>query len=295
MGSTIKTLQRLITLTEQGHLPPGAAVCDIGATQLFGPATHEGARSFLDYYAKRHEKATAPDQIPQDVIDRIAKGGFLGDLLMLAVFKYTALDIFHATNTILFDLNLHAPGPALRQRFDLVMNFGTTEHVINQLRAFQSIHDLTRVGGIMYHDLPMAGYLNHALFRYDPLFFRSVMPANDYTVLLEAISTGEAKPVPEDLRAIGFNVPTINDIGIEVVLRRDSDTEFKVPLEVSTALSVDADFGAVQESEYVTFPTGTSVHYGIVSGSTAHGNTDNVSLGSALIWLVRGVVARLRR
>lgn len=294
MGSTVKTLQRLMTLTHDGYLAPGANICDIGATQLFGDGTQEGVRSFLNFYAARYDGAMPSDKVADATIDLIAKGGFLGDLLVLAGFRYTALDIFHATNTILFDLNLHAPGPALKNRFDLVMNFGTTEHVINQLRAFQTIHDLTRVGGIMYHDLPMAGYLNHALFRYDPLFFRSVMLANSYAVLLETVSLGAPKPVPEDLRRIGFNLPEINDVGLEIVLRRGSDAEFQVPLEVSTALSVDTKFGEVQESEYVTFPPGTAVHYGIVSGTTASGNVGTDTLGRAVLRVARRVLNLLR-
>jgi hypothetical protein len=32
--------------------------------------------------------------------------------------------------------------------FDLVVNFGTTEHLLNQYNAFKVIHDATKVGGV---------------------------------------------------------------------------------------------------------------------------------------------------
>jgi SAM-dependent methyltransferase len=262
MGATLKTLVRLMTLTVNGELAPESAVCDIGATQLFGDAAEEGARSFLAFYAERTAKAKRPQDVSDEQFRTIAKGGFLGDLLILAGFRYTALDIFHATNTILFDLNIHAPGPRLASQFDLVMNFGTTEHVINQLRAFQTIHDLTRPQGLIYHDLPMAGYLDHALFRYDPLFFRTIVAANNYTIILREITMGPAKPVPEDVIAWGYGEPTMTDVGIEVVLRRTGAGAFNVPMEMSTSLSIDPNFGSVGASDAVALPGGTTVSYG---------------------------------
>ncbi|QND70332.1 hypothetical protein [Tardiphaga robiniae] len=197
MGSSPKTLQRLKQLTWDGFLQPGSSICDIGATQLFGDASGHNARDFLTFYAERYDQAIPPDSADPDKLAAIINNGFLGDLLILAGFKYTALDIFHGTNTILFDLNVHAPGRDLHGKFDLILNLGTTEHVFNQLRAFQTIHDLTRLDGLIYNDLPMGGYLNHALYRYDPLFFSSVLPANCYEKVLEQISVGGGDQGPE--------------------------------------------------------------------------------------------------
>ena len=251
-----------MTLTVDGPLAPESTICDLGATQLFGAAAEEGARSFLAFYAERTPKAKRPQDVPDSQFQKIAEGGFLGDLLILAGFRYTALDIFHATNTILFDLNVHAPGPGLASKFDLVTNFGTTEHVINQLRAFQTIHELTRPGGLIYHDLPMAGFLDHALFRYDPLFFRTIIAANGYDVLLREISMGAQKPVAPDLIASGYGEKIMTDVGIEAVLRRTSPEQFKVPMETSTSLGIDPDFGSVAASDAVALPLGTTVSYG---------------------------------
>ncbi len=269
IGATAKTLQRLMSLTLSGDLPPGARICDIGATQLFGPAIDEGVRSFLSFYAARSPIGKPPADTSNATIDAGATGGFLGDLLLRAGFEYQALDIFHGTNTILFDLNVHAPGPKLAGSLDLVMNFGTTEHVFNQLRAFQTIHELTRVGGIAYHDLPLAGYFDHALFRYDPLFFRTLIQANRYEPLLQEVSTGAERPVPEELRRQGYLPQSYTDIGIEIVLRRTSAAPFQIPLETSTSLKVDSAFAQACDGEFVCLPNGTSIHYGSVSNAAA--------------------------
>ena len=252
-------------LTHDGHLSPGSSICDIGATQLFGPAAEEAVRSCLTFYAGRHPVAKSPDAVPPHKIDEIARGGFLGDLLLLCGFRYVALDIFHATNTILFDLNVHEPGPELEGKFDLVMNLGTTEHVFNQFRAFQSLHALTKVGGVLYHDLPMAGYLNHALFRYDPLFFRTLIASNSYDVLLEQITPGGEHPVPTDLKAKGYAGETYSDLGIEIILKRLSYEVFRIPLETTTSLSIDPEFASLVQDGKVRIPSGTSVTYGAVN------------------------------
>lgn len=288
MGSTAKTLERIMRMTALGHLQPGSRVCDIGATQLFGDADQAASRAFLDFYADRHTGAKRPDHAQKE-LEAIANDGFLGDLLVLAGFDYVALDIFHATNTVLFDLNIHEPGPALAGTFDLVMNLGTTEHVLNQLRAFQSIHALAKVGGLIYHDLPMAGYPNHALFRYDPLFFGTMIAANHYEVLLHEITVGAASPPPDDLRTLGYRVETVTNVGIELIARRPNADPLLVPLETSTSLSVDEGFDKIVETALVRKAPDVHVHYGVTM------TLDNISVGELASYLFGRVSRAARR
>jgi len=272
MGSGIKTLVSIMELTNAGALEPGASICDIGVTQLFGPSADEGARSFLSFYAGRTAKAERPDSLSETTYMKLGDGGYLGDLLILAGFEYTALDIFKGTNTILFDLNVHAPGDKLRGRFDLVMNFGTTEHVFNQLRAFQTIHDLASPAGVVYHDLPVAGFFNHALFRYDPLFFKLLAEANGYEVIKLQLSTAPRAPRMESDRApIQYGPETMDDVGMEAIYIKTGDTPFQIPLEASTALSLDPDFYSIDTDDYVAMPAGYSVSYNKTHGSFATG------------------------
>ena len=52
----------------------------------------------------------------------------------------------------------------------LVVNAGTTEHVVNQDNAFRVMHDLTKVGGVMMHEVPAGGMLTHGVVGYNPQF-----------------------------------------------------------------------------------------------------------------------------
>ena len=70
--------------------------------------------------------------------------------------------------TLLLDLNYDDVPAAHRNRYDLTTNCGTTEHVVNQMNSFRIIHDMTKPGGFMLHDLPWSGMYNHGLFNYKP-------------------------------------------------------------------------------------------------------------------------------
>ena len=262
MGASIKTLIRLIALTEKGVLRPGSRICDIGATQLFGDQALPAAQAFLDFYSSRHPKAHGSGQVDRAVLEKISKGGFLGELLVLAGFDYLSLDIFEGYQTVLFDLNVHAPGPRLAGSFDLVMNLGTTEHVFHQHRAFQTLHELLKPVGVLYCDLPMGGYLRHGFFHYDPLFFETLAKANNYEVVFEAISVGSSHPIPENMKKKGFTRDSLDDLGFEAVFRKTSAQAFQIHLETSTSLSLDPRLAKAQKDGLVEIPETTSVHYG---------------------------------
>jgi hypothetical protein len=71
------------------------------------------------------------------------------------------------------DLNFDGNGIPTEHKgkYSLVTNFGTTEHVTNQLNAFKVIHDLTMPNGVMIHEVPAQGMFNHGLVNYNPKFF----------------------------------------------------------------------------------------------------------------------------
>lgn len=281
MGASLKTLHRLMSLTDRGALRPGSRICDIGATQLFGAHAMEGACAFLDFYATRRSGARKADEVDRRTLEKISQGGFLGELLVLAGFDYLSLDIFEGYQTILFDLNVHAPGPRLASSFDLVMNLGTTEHVFHQHRAFQTLHELLKPKGVLYCDLPMGGFLQHAFFRYDPLFFETLAKANRYETVLQAISMGAERPIPATLKNQGLNKQGMEDIGIEAIFKKTTKDPFRIHLETSTSLNLDPRLAKAQAEGLVEIPTTTSVHYG---STLSMGSGSNPKVEKASFW-----------
>src|SRR5262249_19100628 len=126
-------------------------------------------------------------------------------------------------------------------RFDLVTNLGTTEHVINQWNAFRIAHDLTKPGGVMIHNLPCQGNFTHGLVNYTPKFFWYLARSNNYTVLeMDITALPESYAVPADVRAsvrvIGVESDSyhVHDASLRVVLRKNNDEEFFPPIDVPT-------------------------------------------------------------
>ena len=134
-----------------------------------------------------------------------------------------------------FDLNTDSV-PESWGRFDLVTNCGTTEHVFNQANAFRVIHDLTKVGGIMYHQLPVAGDPTHGLFVYTLKFFKRLAKANAYEILCSQVDVTDTlmdprkimDPSPLDTWITKF--PSI-DGGIRVAFLKKTSAPFSFALD----------------------------------------------------------------
>jgi len=76
-------------------------------------------------------------------------------------------------------LDLNQPVRGLSE-FDVVTNYGTTEHVFNIGEAFRSIHNLTRPGGISLHCVPSFAFINHGFYSVNPNVFVEMARANNY-------------------------------------------------------------------------------------------------------------------
>src|ERR1700749_2122872 len=72
---------------------------------------------------------------------------------------YAALDVNDAEDTIKTDLNeILVP---ILDRASLVTNIGTGEHIFDQCSVFTNMHNLCKVGGVMFFHLPFTPWLNH--------------------------------------------------------------------------------------------------------------------------------------
>jgi len=111
------------------------------------------------------------------------------------------------------------------------------------------MHDTLKVGGVVYHQLPASGYLDHGYYCYTPLFFQEMAQANGYVIEHMAVTpAGESKidvlGIPSmggdsllsETAPLGENnrVPALN---IHVILRKTKDAPFRASLEIATAHS----------------------------------------------------------
>ena len=89
-------------------------------------------------------------------------------------------------------MNLPLP---FSDRFDVVTNLGTAEHVFNQYQVFKSAHEKTNPGGIMIHALPNQGCYDHGFYNYHPTFVFDLSQANRYQIVTLLYSDGTCQPI----------------------------------------------------------------------------------------------------
>lgn len=114
--------------------------------------------------------------------------------------RYVSID-GNGKATLTHDLNRPVDGRL--ERFDLVTDFGTGEHIFDQAEVWRTLHALVTPGGYLVVDRPSQGYAAHCYYRVDECLFRDIARVNRYMVLhLERVST----PRGELLRGV-FKTP----------------------------------------------------------------------------------------
>jgi hypothetical protein len=172
----------------------------------------------------------------------------LSEITDLTNIDYHSIDVCPGLkNTEILDLNFDVLPDHMRGSFDVLFNFGTTEHIFNQWNCFEVMHDALKVGGVAYHQLPASGYLDHGYYCYTPLFFRELAEANGYTIeemtvtpagesRIDALAvpskTGDTLLKPSGALGENNRIPALN---IHVVMRKTEDRPFRVSLEIATA------------------------------------------------------------
>ncbi|MEM1446019.1 MAG: hypothetical protein AAGF84_08195 [Planctomycetota bacterium] len=249
MGCHVQFLQ---ALADAGCFPRGASVLDFGTQRLLG--TREQVDRFLEAVTPEHHDAgdaraalLDDPRLPKHLVD-------LAEVMEVAGCSYLALDVCPGAATRLFDLNRQRLPEAERGTFDVVLNFGTTEHLIGQDHAFRVAHEAAKVGGVIAHQLPCVGYLGHGYFSYHPLLFRDLAEANGYDVVALWLTGPQGDPTRPVLTQFEDEDPTQlapraradcdpeawadlkqRDGVLNVWQRKTRDATFARPLEVRTA------------------------------------------------------------
>ena len=201
MGLSVAFLRDLIHLKRHGVLDGARRVVEIGAQQLADNfLTAAELDEVYELFGRPKIDLGAPVG-PENFTERAPRSTAFWHSLG---FEYAALDYNGHLDSFALDLNREQVPAEMREAFDLVVNAGTTEHVANQDNAFRVIHDLTRKGGVMYHQLPASGDLYHGLVTYSPKFFQHMQKQNDYQQWLFSVEDYGGTPVPEITIRAGY-------------------------------------------------------------------------------------------
>ncbi len=241
MALNQRFLQLMVWLKREGHLA-GCNVIEIGAQQL-----NNGFLKAADDIVQlcglfgvpvpplASPQGTGPDH-------RLSPAAPFARAFYEALgFEYSCIDVDKTPGAIALDLNYDNVPQHLQGRFDLVTNFGTTEHIANQFNAFKVIHELAAPGAIMIHELPAQGEVNHGLISYQPKFFERLARSNAYDTLFFDF---DWQPVAFGLpNEVGRLISNFVDIrgrpqfgasvaGITTIMRKTTAARFVPPLDI---------------------------------------------------------------
>jgi hypothetical protein len=169
-------------LERLGSLGFGRKVLDFGSSNLYS-ATAEEIAAFV----KRHNPNPRDDlEAWADHLAAGAKPGlnqsFIGEMFEAAGMSYAAIDIADGYKTTIVDLNKERLPARMVGQYDLVLNFGTSEHILNQMNVFAAVHAATKVGGSIMHLVPSVGWVDYGYFCYTSRFFCDLAGFNQYEI-----------------------------------------------------------------------------------------------------------------
>lgn len=260
MGIRMSTIH---TFDAQGLFGYDRKILDLGSSNLYGAPMSE----IIDFVRKYNPKPRADlDAWAGSLASRSGNAedgqprnqAFVGELLEAAGMIYDAIDIADGYKTTIVDLN-SAPLPRrMKSFYDTVINCGTSEHILNQFNTFKAVHDATKVGGIILHQVPSVGYTDHCYFCYTSRFFCDLAGYNQYSIedlwydgsvanekLYDSIRQYQSifPALKRRVEAVGsvdldtkLDAMTIPTVSIGVIFRKEAHKPFSGTVEMSTSV-----------------------------------------------------------
>jgi hypothetical protein len=235
-------------LAEKRLIKRGSRILDIGSQNLYN-ATPEAIRSFVEQFGRIEDEAKFTKEAERITYFSTPRPGertaFIAELVDLVDVEYLGYDVCPSPGTEIFDLNVQRLAVEKRNHFDIILNFGTTEHLINQLNAFEVMHEAMQVDGISYHQLPSVGWIDHGYFNYNGLFIDDLVKANDYEVVDKFFTPAgvsdfgtlgvDVRDATKPLVPHSATAPVqVLNFNLNYIIRKAVDAPFHVGLEIAT-------------------------------------------------------------
>lgn len=248
-------LDRMLFLQEEGYLTQERnKILDIGPQNVYN-ISKDKLRAFVDKQGTLIASATLEQEIDRLVYFSTPRPEerttLLSEITDLTGIEYNSFDVCPGLKTDIVDLNFDGLDDRYREYYDIVLNFGTSEHIFNQWNCFRVMHDALKTDGIIYCHLQVTGSLEHGYYFYTPQFFRDMATANGYKIeklFLSEAGLYKVGSLAIDIRADDTDMtPSPNSAArdpsnvfipaynIHVVLRKTKSAPFRCSLEIATA------------------------------------------------------------
>ena len=115
-----------------------------------------------------------------------AAGGLISDQYLFQALGFSECKASDASGyedaDFIFDLNRSETPQELVERWDMVFDGGTIEHVFHVPNAFANIFKFLKLGGRIVHIAPSANHMDHGFYMFSPTLFWNYYTANGFDV-----------------------------------------------------------------------------------------------------------------
>jgi SAM-dependent methyltransferase len=136
--------------------------------------------------ARRHGLALHPTDATLHRKAELARQGFVSDdslfhALGFAEVRRLDYSDYEGPDDLL-DLNARGVPEHLQQRFDVVLDSGTIEHVFHLPHALENIFRMLKPGGRVIHISPSSNHIDHGFYMFSPTLFWDYYAANEFEI-----------------------------------------------------------------------------------------------------------------
>jgi SAM-dependent methyltransferase len=178
MGIATGTFQQL--LQEHRLRPFTGNLLTLGKQDVY--LTAEDVQYWTRYYGVQAADVSAPELAAKP---EFAANRYLEDRTLFAYLGVHAESLdaspYEGCDHVA-DLNAPEPPDHLRDRYDLVVDAGTLEHVFHLPNALRFCHALLKDGGRMIHMSPASNFVDHGFYMMSPTLFHDYYTANGWSV-----------------------------------------------------------------------------------------------------------------
>ena len=233
MGYSVELMGLLNELSERQALGNVTRVADLGSQEIHF-ASQDLDSGTCKEVIRKALVSLGGKKISDEQLDVLANRSSTGDFYKLAGKEYKSFDADGWYGKP-FDFNLDDLEDEDKQAYCLTVNGGTTEHLLDQRNAFKIMHELTKDGGLMIHQVPFLGSVDHGFFNYNPNFFLALARFNAYEVMgLWICPSGTFSLIPWS-KSILKHLKAAQDPTLSVLLycvyRKTNNLEFCIPFQ----------------------------------------------------------------
>ena len=236
MGLGISAIQNFLELYNLGYLKNSNSVLDIGSQELH--CTKNDVKILFEQAgldSKIVDKYPNVDNWPNK--PRCSAKYFYNSL---GLESYNCIDINDQFNSINHDLNLPYNDNSKFNKYDVVTDYGSCEHVFNISECYKTVHNLTKPGGFII--IAQGTYKGNGYFLFDKSFFDGIAAANNYKVIYSSYivmpgtktqdGSSHQFHIPQSEYLFNtLNINMLSNVAIYNVMQKTSKDEFKIPYQ----------------------------------------------------------------